>query len=210
MPYPQEFREAAAFIESVFEAEHQHGLACIKLLKEAYAQNPIKWDKVSVEQHLRSLYRKHLIVPSLQNTKLFPPFMIGKRKPERNEEARFQRRVAAYRKRFFYKISLYKSTPFGQVWRFLIPSVQNHFMTVDGRWDVVVHEDSMRLANVGQSVCYHCFGAATVTTIACSCEEPGYLFPPKNDVGVVGSPIAIFRSNTRPDDRYTTLFDGNC
>ena len=209
MTIPVEFRAAVEFMESVFQAEHQHGLACIELLREAYAQKPISWDKIKSDKYLRSLNRKHLTVPTLQNTNLLsPPFIVME--PREAIRRYFEIGANTYRKRFFYKVSLYKSTTFGQVWRFLVPSVQNRFMTIHGRWDVVVQEDSMRLANIGQSICQSCFGAATVTNIECACEEPGYLFPPKNDLGVVGSPTAIFRSNIQPDDRYKTIFNGDC
>ena len=208
MNYPKEFEEAATFIESVFEAEYQHGLACIELLNEAYAQSPIKWDEDEAEEKLQALRSQYLIVPRIKGVKLRPPFKI--REPEDNRKARFQRRATAYRKRFFYKISLYESTQYGQAWRFLVPSVQDQEMTVSFRWDVVVHEGTMRLANIGQTVCQTCFGAAAVKNISCRCEEPGYLFPPRNDLGIVGSPTAIYRSDTRPIERYDEFIDGDC
>ena len=77
-------------MESIFEAEYQHGLACIELLKEAYSHTPIKWDKAEAKEKQRALRRKYLYVPALQNVDLRPPFKLSKRKPERNEEARFQ------------------------------------------------------------------------------------------------------------------------
>jgi len=83
-------------------------------------------------------------------------------------------------------------------------------MTIDRRWDVVKHEGVMRLANTGQSVCADCFGAAAVKDMSCRCEEPGYIFSPRNDLGIVGSPTAIYRSNTRPIERYDEFIDGDC
>lgn len=208
MTVPEEFRAAADFMESVFEAEYQHGLACIEILREAYAQSPIRWDDDEAEEKLRALRRQYLIVPRIKGVKLRPPFKI--RKPEENRAARFKRRATAYRKRFFYKVSLYESTQYGQAWRFLVPSVQDQEMTVSFRWDVVVHEGTMRLANTGQTVCQTCFGTAAVKNISCRCEESGYLFPPQNDLGIVGSPTAIYRSNTRPIERYDEFIDGDC
>jgi len=85
MAVSEEFGAAVDFIESVFEAEYQHGLACIEMLTEAYAQSPIKWDKAEAKEKQRALRRKYLYVPALQNVDLRPPFKISK--PDESEAA---------------------------------------------------------------------------------------------------------------------------
>ena len=197
---------AIAFVNDALEGEYQFGQACVDLRKQAL-RDAQSWDPFKNMALERKLSKRYLNIPRLAKAKLRPAFGL---RASLLDEERLNNQLARFRKRVVLKASLFDSSIFTSVIRFLVTRNDMGDTTmVSHRVDIVVDDGVLKLAGASQDVCPDCEGMSVLRGIECRCEHGGFLVPPSNDVGVRGSPLEVRRLGERPA-YYGDLYDADC